>query len=195
MRDEPQTRFTLFPTPIGQCGIAWADERIVATQLPEASDPLTAKRVSIRASGAIEGTPPLFVEDAIAAIQSLLSGSRQDLTFIACDFTALDALQVKIYEATRRVQPGDTRTYGEIAAELGNRQLAQAVGQAMGRNPLPIIVPCHRILGANGKLTGFSAGGGKETKLRMLQIEGAPIGAENPLFGSLPLSLKPDRSR
>ena len=201
MRDDEMTpRFTLFPTAIGACGIAWRDATIVATHLPEASDTVTQARLvarvgKTRESEATEGEPPPAVLTAIDAITALLAGGRTDLSFIACDFSALDPLRVRIYEITRRIPPGETLTYGEIALRLGDKLLAQSVGQALGRNPFPIIVPCHRVLGASGRLTGFSANGGTETKLRMLAIEGARVGDEPALFGELPLAVKPARPR
>ncbi|MEM1437333.1 MAG: MGMT family protein [Pseudomonadota bacterium] len=104
------------------------------------------------------------------------------------DFSTVDSFAAAVYGVTRAIPPGTTRTYGSIAAELGNRQLAQQVGRALGRNPLPIIVPCHRVIGASGKLTGFSAFGGVDTKLRLLSIEGAPIGAQPGLFDEFPVA-------
>lgn len=115
----------------------------------------------------------------------LLDGKSVSLNHIACDLRAIEPLAVRVYDVARAVPVGETVTYGEIAAQLGDRQLAQAVGRALGRNPLPIIVPCHRVVGANGKLTGFSAPGGIETKLKMLAIEGAYIGGTRSLFDDL----------
>ena len=143
-----------------------------------------------RAGGAIEGTPPDFVNAAIAGILELLSGKPNDLAFIDCDFTGFEAFAAKVYHLSRAIKPGQTRTYGELATEMGDRAYSQAVGRALGANPVPIIVPCHRILGAGGKLTGFSAGGGVNTKLKLLEIEQAQIGPAPALFGALPLAVK-----
>ncbi|MEZ5854961.1 MAG: methylated-DNA--[protein]-cysteine S-methyltransferase [Hyphomicrobiaceae bacterium] len=183
--------YALFPTELGICGIAWRDGHVISTNLPEPSEAEIRDRLVRRSGGAEPGTPPQWVRQAIDAITALLAGNPNDLAFIPCDYGQADDFRVKIYQLTRTIPPGETTTYGDIAERLGNKRFAQAVGQAMGHNPLPIIVPCHRVMGANGKLTGFSANGGIETKLRMLDIERAAIGAEAGLFGHLPLAIKP----
>ncbi len=185
--------FRLFVTSIGRCGVAWANEKIVATHLPEKSDDETCLRLAKRALNAAQGDPPPAVERAIDAIAALLSGERVDLSFVRCDFSTLDSFKLRTYEVTRTIPVGETLTYGDIALRLGDKRLAQAVGKALGQNPFPIIVPCHRVLGANGHLTGFSANGGIDTKLRLLSIEGAAIGDAPTLFESLPLSVKTAR--
>jgi methylated-DNA-[protein]-cysteine S-methyltransferase len=182
--------FSLFPTPLGDCGIAWSADAVIATHLPERTPAATASRLAARA-GASEGDPPPAIRRAIAAITALLEGQRTDLSFIACDFGRLDPFAAQVYAATRGIPAGETLTYGAIAALLGDRLLAQKVGQALGRNPFPIIVPCHRVLGAKDRLTGFSANGGVKTKLRMLAIEGARIGKPPGLFNELPLAVTP----
>ncbi len=181
---------SLFPTPLGECGIAWRDERVVATHLPERTAAATAARLAAR-TGASAGEPPPPIRRAIASVTALLEGAKPDLTDIDCDFSGIDPFAAEVYVATRAIPAGETRTYGDIALQLGDKQHAQRVGRALGRNPLPMIVPCHRVMGANGKLTGFSAYGGVATKLRMLAIEGAQIGDPPALFGDLPLSVKP----
>lgn len=186
-------RLSLFPTPLGACGIAWSGETVVATHLPEENDAATAARLAARTSGAAEGKPPPAIQRAISSIAALLGGEKTDLSFIACDFSRIDPFAARVYAATRVIPPGETLTYGAIALQLGDKLLAQNVGQALGRNPFPIIVPCHRVMGANGRLTGFSANGGVETKLRMLAIEGARIGEAQGLFNDLPLAVKPRR--
>lgn len=186
-----ETRAALFPTTIGACGIAWRGGTVVATHLPEKDGAATFARVSARSGNALAGDPPEAVASAIAGITALLDGQGGDLAFIDCDFSALDPFNARVYEAARAIPPGETRTYGEIAESLGDKRYAQAVGQALGRNPFPIIVPCHRVMGANGRLTGFSANGGTATKLRMLAIEGARIGQGPGLFDDLPLAAKP----
>ena len=182
-------QISLFPTPLGACGIAWSGDTVVATHLPEASDTATAARLAAR-TGAVEGEPPYAIQCAIRSIIALLGGEKTDLGFIACDFSRVDAFAARVYTATRAIPPGETLTYGAIALQLGDKLLAQNVGQALGRNPFPIIVPCHRVMGVNGRLTGFSANGGVETKLRMLAIEGARIGEEPWLFDDLPLAVR-----
>jgi methylated-DNA-[protein]-cysteine S-methyltransferase len=185
-------QFALFPTPLGACGIGWSGDVVAATHLPERSDAATATRLAAR-TGAVEATPPAAIQAAISAMTRLLEGEKTDMGFIVCDLRRIDVFARRVYGATRAIPPGRTLTYGAIALQLGDRLLAQRVGQALGRNPFPIIVPCHRVMGANGRLTGFSANGGVETKLRMLAIEGAPIGEGPGLFGDLPLAVRPRR--
>lgn len=191
--DDPQVYLALFPTAIGACGIAWRGEAVLATHLPEATEAMTKARLAARSGAIGEDTPPAAIEAAIRAITALLEGERVDLDFIACNFSRIDPFSADIYRITRAIRPGETRTYGAIAEEHGDKRLAQAVGQALGRNPLPIIVPCHRVMGANGRLTGFSANGGTATKLRMLAIEGAQPGGAPSLFDDLPLAGRPAR--
>lgn len=181
----------LFPTAIGRCGMAWAGATILATHLPEASDEVTREKLARRSGVRQEHHPSDQAHEAMVAITSLLEGAQVDLGFITCDFSRLDPFSASVYRITRTIPPGETQTYGAIAAELGDKRLAQAVGNALGRNPWPIIVPCHRVLGANNRLTGFSANGGTHTKLRMLAIEGARLGEAPTLFGDLPLVLRP----
>ena len=182
----------LFPTPLGDCGIAWRGDQIVATRLPD-KDPADTKRRLAARTGGTEGDPPAAIRRAIAAMTALLEGDTVDLSPIACDFGGIDPFAVKVYAATRAIPAGETSTYGAIASELGDKRLARDVGQALGRNPLPIIVPCHRVIGSDGKLTGFSAAGGVATKLKMLAIEGAEVGDTPGLFDDLPLAAKPQR--
>lgn len=179
--------FSLFATTIGDCGIAWQRDVVAATHLPEQTSKATAARLAARA-GATENKPPAFIEHAIASICALLEGERTDLTDIHCDFSRVDAFSVGVYDAARAIPPGETLTYGDIAVHLGDKQLARSVGRALGRNPFPIIVPCHRVIGADGRLTGFSAYGGVDTKLKMLAIERARMGREPGLFDDLPLT-------
>ncbi len=185
----PATEFALFPTAIGKCGIAWRGDLVIATRLPS-THPAATARFFTRRLNAVEGVPSEAVQRAIIAIAALLEGERADLSFIPCDFESVDPFAAKVYTATRILSPGEASTYGAIAAEIGERNEARKVGQVLGRNPVPIIVPCHRVLGSGGKLTGFSAPGGVKTKLKMLEIEGARIGSGPGLFEDLPFSMK-----
>ncbi|WP_415400773.1 methylated-DNA--[protein]-cysteine S-methyltransferase [Tateyamaria sp. SN3-11] len=185
----PATQFALIATLVGTCGVAWRGDLVVASRLPDARPAATARFFAERRK-AQERVPPEPVQQAITAMTGLLEGDRTDLSFIACGFEGVDPFAAKVYVVTRNLAPGETSTYGEIAEEIGEKQRAREVGQALGHNPLPIIVPCHRVLGAGGKLTGFSAPGGVQLKLKMLEIEGAQIGGAPGLFGDLPLSLK-----
>jgi len=174
--------FTLFDTAIGRCGIAWSERGVVGIQLPEASEPATRARVRARFPGAREDAPPPAVERALADIAALLSGEARDLSAIALDMERVPAFHRRVYEVARTIPPGETLSYGSIATRLGLPGAARAVGQALGRNPFAIVVPCHRVLAAGGKAGGFSANGGVGTKLRLLAIEHAQTTAQLGLF-------------
>ena len=188
--------FTLFDTAIGRCGIAWNERGIVGVQLPEANEQKTRARLQRRFPDAQEAPPPAEVERAITGMVALLRGEARDLSAVAIDLDGLAEFERRVCEAARAIPPGATLTYGEIATRLGDRALARDVGQALGRNPIPLIVPCHRVLAAGGKTGGFSANGGIATKLRLLSIEGARTGEEPTLFDgdrAFGLSVKPRR--
>jgi len=164
--------FTVFATAIGSCAIAWSEHGVTALQLPSASAAATAARLLRRCPGAHQRRPPASVTQAIDAIRALLVGEARDLTHIGLDWQGLSPFERQVYAAARALGPGATCTYGELAARVGRPGAARAVGGAMGRNPFPLIVPCHRVLAAGGRAGGFSAPGGVSTKRRLLQIEG-----------------------
>lgn len=166
--------FTFFDTPVGRCGIAWGERGVVALQLPEADEGKARERLCRRVPGAVEGQPPGTVQQAIEAVRALLRGEPSDLTAVPLDMERVPPFDRGVYELARAVPPGETVTYGEIAARLGGgAEAARRVGQALGRNPFPIVIPCHRVLAAGGKIGGFSADGGVTTKRRILALEGA----------------------
>ena len=174
----PVQGWAAFDSALGGCAVAWGARGIVAMQLPEVDAAATQARL-FKASGVLAlALPPPAVASAIAAVQALLAGQLSDLGADGCmenvalDMQHITDFQRRVYAATRRIPPGQTRTYGELATELGNKNSARAVGHALGLNPFAPIVPCHRVLGASGKPCGFSAHGGVATKLRMLQTEG-----------------------
>lgn len=188
--------FALFDTAIGRCGLAWGEAGIVGTALPGASDDQVRRRFIERFPGSVESAPPAALERVVAGIVALMAGDKPDLSDAPLDMAAVPPFHRRVYDLARRIPPGETMTYGEIALAMGEpREAARAVGEAMGRNPFPILMPCHRVLGAGGRPGGFSAPGGVETKLRMLQIEGAKIGEPPTLFDALPLAVKPARAR
>jgi methylated-DNA-[protein]-cysteine S-methyltransferase len=175
--------YTIFDTAIGRCGIAWNARGIAAAGLPEADDGKLRARLLRRCPGAREQTPPPAVHRAIEGIVALLAGGTGDLSDVVLDMDGVPAFNRSIYEITRSIPPGSTLTYGEIATRLGGGpELARDVGAAMGQNPFPPIVPCHRVVAAGQKAGGFSARGGVNTKLRLLAIEGAQVGGTLPLF-------------
>jgi methylated-DNA-[protein]-cysteine S-methyltransferase len=168
--------FCLFPTAIGSCAIAWSARGVTSVWLPEQTDQLTRARVARRFPRGLESSPPPFIAHAIEGIVALLEGETRDLTDIPLDFDdAVPEFHRRVYDVTRTIKPGTTLSYGEIASRLDEPDAARAVGQALGRNPIPIIVPCHRVLAAKGGTGGFSAPGGTATKLRLLAIEGARL--------------------
>ena len=174
--------FALFDTPIGTCGIVWGLHGVVGVQLPEAHAGETRARLRRRFPSAVEASPPPDVGAAIDAIGALLRGEEPDLAVVALDMGHVPEFDRRVYEAARGIPPGATLTYGEIARRLGEPGAAREVGQALGRNPFAIVVPCHRVVAAGGKYGGFSANGGTATKLRLLALEGAPVNGVLPLF-------------
>ncbi len=169
------TSYILFETAIGWAGLAWGDKGLVAVHLPEPA-PETARRSFLRRfPDAVEGPPTPMVEAAIAGIRELLAGEPNDLLDVPIDIARVPEFNARVYEIARAIPPGETLTYGEIAVKLGDRLLARDVGAALGKNPWPIVVPCHRVTAAGGKLGGFSARGGVNTKVKLLAIEGARV--------------------
>jgi methylated-DNA-[protein]-cysteine S-methyltransferase len=164
--------FTLFDTAIGRCAIAWGPHGIVGMQLPEASVRETRGRVLKSFASAREAPPPADVEGARDGIVSLLRGEASDLSAIVLDMESVPPFHRRVYAAARAIPHGETLTYGDVAMRVGAAGAARAVGQALGRNPFAIIVPCHRVVAAGGRIGGFSANGGTVTKLRLLSIEG-----------------------
>jgi methylated-DNA-[protein]-cysteine S-methyltransferase len=161
---------TWFDTAIGQCGLSWNEHAIVRAYLPGA-----------RPHADDGAAAPAFVRQAIGLIRELLSGGRADLSAVPIDLSQVSDFNRRVYEVTCSIPPGRTLTYGQVAERIGEPGAAQAVGKALGANPIPIVVPCHRVVGADGKLVGFSAPGGTDTKRAMLVIEGA-IPDEQTLF-------------
>lgn len=179
MSDE---HFALFETAIGTCGIAWGPRGINGVQLPMGTAEKTRIRMKQRYGAIDEAEPPAGVNEAIARIRDLLAGRPDDLADIALDLEGVPEFNRGVYDIARKIPPGQTLTYGDIAKQLGGVELSREVGQALGRNPCPIVVPCHRVLAAGNKPGGFSANGGVETKLKMLAIEGAAVNYTPSLF-------------
>jgi methylated-DNA-[protein]-cysteine S-methyltransferase len=181
----------LFETAIGRCGIVWGERGLLGVQLPEASEARTLARLRRRFPDTREAPAPPAVARAITGIVALLRGEAVDLAAVALDMAQVPPFERRVYEVARTIPPGATLSYGDIALRLGAPGEARAVGQALGRNPFPIVVPCHRVLAARGKVGGFSANGGIATKLRLLSIEGARTSPEPTLFEKLPLAVAP----
>jgi methylated-DNA-[protein]-cysteine S-methyltransferase len=177
--------FTLFQTAIGCCGIVWSPRGIAGVEIAGTSEQAARDRLLRRRCSAREASPPPSVQRVIADIVGLLNGDPKELSHVALDLNGVPDFNRRVYDVARTIGPGATLSYGEIAARLGDRNLARDVAQALSQNPFPLIVPCHRVLAAGGKIGGFSAPGGVRTKLRLLSIEGAQYGAPM-LFDRLP---------
>ena len=185
--------FALFDTAIGLCGVVWNPVGLIGTLLPEGDAVAARARIARRWPAALEAEPSPEAAFAIVAITALMADGRTDLTGVVLDMDGMSDFLVRVYAAARAVPPGQTRTYGEIAQAAGAPREARAVGQAMGRNPWPIVVPCHRVMGAGGRLVGFSAPGGTDTKLKLLSIERARLTDAPGLFddlGGLPIGVR-----
>ena len=165
-----------FDTELGRCAVRWSEAGISGVLLPKAGGrpgPSYEEGVAV----------PRFVAEAIEGIVAVMAGEARDLRDVPLDERGIDDFRRAVYAATRDIPAGTTRSYGEVARAIGRPDGARDVGTALARNPFPIIVPCHRVVAANGALTGFSAPGGLETKRRMLELEGAPGYGQQVLFG------------
>ena len=170
------TNIVTFDTELGRCAVRWSETGITRVLLPEPA--------GLPGPAIESGTPvPGFVRDAIVGMQAVMAGTAVDLRDVPLDEAGLDDFRRAVYAATRGIAPGSTRSYGEIARAIGRPDAARDVGVALSRNRYPIIVPCHRVVAANGVLTGFSAPGGLDTKRKMLELEGAPGYGQQVLFG------------
>ncbi len=189
----PAQGFTFFDTAIGRCGLAWTLRGVNAVLLPERREIDAWRRVLHMFPDAVETRPSGEAARAVEAIRAHLRGETSEIDAIPLDMGAIPPFNRQVYEITRAIPRGQTLTYGEVAKRLGASGAARAVGRALGQNPIPIIVPCHRVLAANGATGGFSAPGGVATKFRLLAIEGATAGAAPTLF-DVTFSIPPRRS-
>lgn len=171
-----------FDTALGRCGIAWGAGGIVAVDLPQASDARLQARLAHAAGGADDRAPPAAVRRVIDGIRALLRGESVMFADAPLDLGPIPDFDRRVYALALAIAPGTTATYGELAAQLGEPGAARSVGQALARNPWPIVVPCHRVLSAGDALGGFSAHGGQDTKRKLLAIEGARRGSGPDLF-------------
>lgn len=175
-----QSAYCLFETTLGACGIAWktggtsrSRPAVTFLRLPEATRSLTGARIAASSGGREARVPPPSIAGIIRKVQKHLHGDVQDFRDIVVDLTVAGPFARQVYEAARTIPAGRTTTYGELAKAIHRPAAARAVGQALGRNPIPLIIPCHRVLARGGKPGGFSAHGGVETKAKLLEIEGA----------------------
>jgi methylated-DNA-[protein]-cysteine S-methyltransferase len=177
-----QYRITLFDTAIGRCGVVWGERGIHAVQLPMGTEEKTRGRIRQRYGEIDEAAPPAEVQRAIDDMTELMAGKPKDLSDVVLDLDDVPDFNRSVYDIARTIPPGKTMTYGDIAKRIGGVELSRDVGQALGRNPCPIVVPCHRVLAAGDKPGGFSSNGGVVTKLKMLEIEGAIVNYTPSLF-------------
>jgi methylated-DNA-[protein]-cysteine S-methyltransferase len=184
--------YAIFDTMIGRCGIAWSDSGIVGVQLPEVREIETRRRLFHLHPQARELRPPLNVEIAVEGIVALLRGHPSDLCEVTLDMSGISAFNARVYEFTRAIPRGETRTYGEVAASLRASGATHSVAQAISRNPFMIIVPCHRVLEAGSYADKISPNGGTISKRRLLSIEGAGSPSRKTLFDVL-LPVAPPR--
>ena len=180
--------YFIFETTHGTCGIAWSSAGVSRFQLPGQSTEATERSLLRRLPGSKPGAPPPQVADTIAAVKRYFAGEKVEFSDVQLDLDGQGEFFRQVYAAARRVGWGHTTTYGTLAKELGGGwEAARDVGQAMAKNPVPLIIPCHRVLAAGGKVGGFSAPGGSASKIRMLELEGIQLGSPQPAQQSLGL--------
>ena len=173
--------YFVFETAGGFCAIAWNDAGITRFQLPTRSAEAAERILLRRLPGAEPGAPTPEVIETIAAAKRYFAGEETDFSRVSVDLSDQDAFFKAVYAAARQVGWGHTTTYGTLAKELGaGPEAARDVGQAMAKNPVPLIIPCHRVLAAGGKVGGFSAPGGAASKIRMLELEGVRLAPPQP---------------
>jgi methylated-DNA-[protein]-cysteine S-methyltransferase len=175
------THYCLFDTAIGACGVVWSERGLTRLQLPESDRSATERRLRARAIKASEAMPA-EIDQLITHVQCYMTGRRIAFAAVAIDLTDVEPFRRKVYEAARAVPWGQTVSYGELARETGSPGTARAVGHALSRNPVPIIIPCHRILAKGHRIGGFSAHGGTFAKERLLALEGVRVDAGMPLL-------------
>ena len=177
----PVPRYRLFETAHGVAAIAWHADGVISFRLPASSAETTERALLRHLPNAIPGEPPSEIAATITAARRYFDGEKMDFSDVSVDIGTQQPFFAQVYETVRRLGWGQTTTYGAVARELGAApEAARAVGQAMASNPIPLIIPCHRVLAAGGKVGGFSAPGGSTSKLRMLAIEGLDLSPPEP---------------
>jgi len=167
-------------TVIGFMGIAWSEKGLIRLCLPEKSCEAVERRLMRHAGVAASTEQPRWVVELIASIKAYAAGEDVDFSDVPVDLDGVDDFRLAIYEAARKLHYGETTTYGELAKRAGQPGLPRETGAALGANPVPLVIPCHRILAAGGKIGGFSAPGGSDSKARMLALEGVAIAPPPP---------------
>jgi methylated-DNA-[protein]-cysteine S-methyltransferase len=179
------THYHVFETALGFAGIAWSDAGIVRFQLPSSTRDATTRNLLRRTPDADAAEPPPHIAEAVATAQRYFAGEKADFSNLTLDLAGQDELFRTIYDAARRVGYGEITTYGGLAKTIGRNdwEAARDVGQAMAKNPVALIIPCHRVLAAGNKIGGFSAPGGSNTKVKMLALEGVHLGPKQGALG------------
>ena len=168
--------FATTATALGAFGVVWRERAILRTWMHAGTEEATRSQIMRAFPGAELADPPETIATAIADVVSLLEGEPRDLLAADLDMSAMPAFDRRVYEVARTISPGATMTYGAVASALGEEPMrARDAGQALARNPFAPIVPCHRVVGAGGRLGGYSAPGGTATKRLLLELEGAAI--------------------
>ena len=179
--------YHIFETARGPCGIAWSSAGVSRFQLPDRSADATERNLLRRLASATPARPPQAVAETVAAVQLYFAGEKVEFSQVQLDLEGQDDFFKQVYAAARRILWGKTTTYGALAKELGGGwEMARDVGQAMAKNPVALIIPCHRVLAAGNKVGGFSAPGGAASKIKMLELEGVRLSAtqtEQPSLG------------
>lgn len=170
--------YCIFDTAIGPCGVAWSEAGLTRLQLPERDRAATEQRLRRRADATGADSPPAHIGGTIAGLQRYLAGGAVDFSSVVLDLAGVDDFNRRVYDAARRVGFGRTITYGELARQLGAPNAARAVGRAMAQNPVPVVIPCHRVLASGGRVGGFSAHRGTFTKEKLLALEGVHLGPD-----------------
>jgi methylated-DNA-[protein]-cysteine S-methyltransferase len=175
--ERPIVHHHVFDTTIGPCGVAWTERGLVGLQVHDATLAVTERRLVARTASAGAAEPPPSVATVVADLKRYFAGDPVDFSAVAIDLSGLDPFRRELYEAMRSLAWGETTTYGELARRLGSSDWegARKVGDAMGRNPVPVVIPCHRVLAAGGKIGGFSAPGGIKSKIKLLTLEGGHL--------------------
>ncbi|MER9331585.1 methylated-DNA--[protein]-cysteine S-methyltransferase [Mesorhizobium sp. M0152] len=171
---------TVLETVIGFMGIAWSEKGLIRLCLPERSREAVERRLMRHAGVSASTAQPPWVVELIAAIKAYAAGEDVDFTGFPVDLDGVDDFRLAIYGEARKLGFGETTTYGELAKRAGHAGLPRETGAALGANPVPLVIPCHRILAAGGKIGGFSAPGGSVTKEKMLAMEGVRVGPPPP---------------
>ena len=172
--------YTIVDTAIGAIAVAWSDAGICRVALPQRDREAMERRFAAKLDGAGPAEPPAAIAAAIGLIKRYAKGEEVDFSAVPVDLGGVDLFQRAIYQAARQLDFGETTTYGGLADAAGHPGKARETGEALGRNPVPLIVPCHRILAAGGKIGGFSAPGGSAAKEKLLTLEGVRVGPPPP---------------